>query len=72
MIGNALLSGKNIFIFDEPTSGLDYAHMVEVSKLFKALKKAGKTVLVISHDQAFNALTCDYKMDFAKYLHRVE
>lgn len=71
-IARAVAKNPKLLLCDEPTSGLDYAHMVEVSKLFKALKKAGKTVLVISHDQAFNALTCDYKMDFTKYLHRVE
>ena len=71
-IVRAVAKNPKLLLYDESTSGLDYAHMVEVSKLFKALKKASKTVLVISHAQAFNALTCDYKMDFAKYLHRVE
>ena len=68
LIGNALLSDKNIFIFDEPTSGLDYEHMLAVGKLLQELKELGKIVIVITHDKELVASVCDYQIDFAKYI----
>lgn len=65
LIGNALLSEKDIFIFDEPTSGLDYEHMLAVGKLLRELKEVGKIVLVITHDKELVSSVCDYQLDFA-------
>ncbi len=55
----AIASEKSIIIFDEPTSGLDLKHMTQVSMNLKSLKKAGKTLLVITHDLELILKTCD-------------
>ena len=49
-IATALVSNREYIIFDEPTSGLDFKHMREVAERINVLKKAGKTVFVITHD----------------------
>lgn len=59
VIANALISGKEIFIFDEPTSGLDYENMLRVSELIQSLKSENHIVIVISHDYEFLNLCCD-------------
>lgn len=59
-IGSAVASGKEIILFDEPTSGLDYKHMLEVVGSLERLKKAGKTLFVISHDPELIYKACDY------------
>ncbi|MCR4789388.1 MAG: ABC transporter ATP-binding protein [Lachnospiraceae bacterium] len=59
-IASAIASGRNIILFDEPTSGLDYYHMLQVSELLKQLQKAGRTVIIVTHDVELikNACTC--------------
>ena len=59
-IASAVSSGKEIIVFDEPTSGLDLKHMREVSENIKKLQKAGKTLLVISHDLEFILQCCTW------------
>lgn len=49
-VASAVASDRDIILFDEPTSGLDYRHMMQVGSLFKMLKDAGKTILVVTHD----------------------
>ena len=58
-VATAVLSGKKVLIFDEPTSGLDYRHMKEVCGMVRDLAKAGKIVLVVSHDREFMQDACD-------------
>ena len=58
-VATAVLSGKKVLIFDEPTSGLDYRHMKEVCEMVRNLAKAGKIVLVVSHDREFMQDACD-------------
>ena len=65
-IAGAVASGKEIVIFDEPTSGLDLKHMKEVAEMINSLTKAGKTVLVISHDLEFIIESCTHVF----HLHR--
>lgn len=59
-IASAILSDKELIILDEPTSGLDYYHMAQVGTLLQMLKKQGKCVLVITHDEELTAQWCDY------------
>lgn len=58
-VATAVLSRKKVLIFDEPTSGLDYRHMKEVCEMVRNLAKAGKIVLVVSHDREFMQDACD-------------
>lgn len=58
-IASAVLSGKEMIVFDEPTSGLDYYHMEQVGEMFHYLKKLGKAVIVITHDDEMAAKWCD-------------
>ncbi|MFN8047507.1 MAG: ABC transporter ATP-binding protein [Ancrocorticia sp.] len=58
-IGTALASGREIIILDEPTSGLDLVHMRAVSAALKELTKAGRTVIVVTHDSELAALCAD-------------
>lgn len=64
VIGNAVLSDKQIFIFDEPTSGLDYEGMKVVSKELKKLSKNGYYIFIVSHDIEFINTTCDRVYEF--------
>ena len=64
VIGNAVLSDKQIFIFDEPTSGLDYEGMKVVSKELKKLSKNGYYIFIVSHDIEFINATCDRVYEF--------
>ncbi len=51
-------------ILDEPTSGLDYKNMVRISEHLKALAQKGKTILIITHDYEFAAMTCNRVLHF--------
>ena len=59
VVAAAMLSGKDLIVLDEPTSGLDHAHMQQVGQLLQQLKRAGKIVLVITHDEELAADWCD-------------
>lgn len=59
-IASALAAGRDVLVFDEPTSGLDLFHMAQVSTQLTALKQAGKTVIVITHDFELIARCCTY------------
>ena len=59
----ALLSGKNILILDEPTSGLDAENMLLISKELKNAVRRGKTILVITHDEEFMNVCCEYRFN---------
>jgi putative ABC transport system ATP-binding protein len=54
-IARALANSPSILVADEPTGNLD-SHTTEViQNLFKELVDAGKTVIVVTHDQAASA-----------------
>ena len=46
-----------LLILDEPTSGLDFANMQRISRHLRALAARGRTLLVITHDLEFAAMT---------------
>lgn len=58
-IAAAMLSGREVILMDEPTSGLDRWHMRQVGVLLDALRRQGKAVLVITHDEELAAGWCD-------------
>ncbi len=55
----AIASEREIMLFDEPTSGLDYDNMMLTSKMFKELKKIGKTIIIVTHDDELIKNCCD-------------
>ena len=63
----AMASGRDIMLFDEPTSGLDWAHMKQIGTLFRKLKDAGKSVIVVTHDRELVKECCDCELRLADY-----
>jgi energy-coupling factor transport system ATP-binding protein len=55
-----ILSGRDICIFDEPTSGLDGKGLLKVSRCFREMAGAGKTVFVITHDNELIGECCTH------------
>jgi putative ABC transport system ATP-binding protein len=51
-IARALANDPDIILADEPTGNLDSKSGGEIVKMFHELWKAGKTVLIITHDQS--------------------
>ena len=58
-LAQALLNDPDLVILDEPTSGLDPLGTLEMKNLIKELKKAGKTVLLSSHQLVDVEDVCD-------------
>ena len=53
-----------LLLLDEPTSGLDFKNMMRISEHLKALAQKGKTILIITHDYEFAAMTCNRVLHF--------
>lgn len=49
-IARAMISGCKYILADEPTGALDSMTTVELMKLFQMMHAAGKTILVVTHD----------------------
>ena len=64
-IARALLNNPELIIADEPTGNLDPQTSVEVMKVLQEINKAGKTILMATHDYALilkypaKTLKCD-------------
>jgi ABC-2 type transport system ATP-binding protein len=58
-LAQALLNNPDLVILDEPTSGLDPIGTAEMKELIRQLKRAGKTVLLSSHQLADVEDVCD-------------
>lgn len=50
-IATVLAKGGDLMIFDEPEAGIDLWSFDDLVKVFRSLKKAGKTIIVISHQE---------------------
>jgi ABC-2 type transport system ATP-binding protein len=59
-IAAALVSDPDLLILDEPTNGLDPAGIVEIRELLRGLGRAGRTVIVSSHQLSEIEAVCDY------------
>ena len=59
-----LAQNTRVMILDEPTSGLDFKNMMRISEHLKALAQKGKTILIITHDYEFAAMTCNRVLHF--------
>ena len=63
-LANVLITEPDFLILDEPTSGLDFKNMMRISEHLKALAQKGKTILIITHDYEFAAMTCNRVLHF--------
>jgi ABC-2 type transport system ATP-binding protein len=59
-IAAALLPDPELLVLDEPTNGLDPAGIVEIRGLLREFARAGRTVLVSSHQLAEIQAACDH------------
>lgn len=57
-IGRALVKEPRVILADEPTGALDEETGKQVLKLFKQMKEAGITVIIVTHDKEIADL-CD-------------
>jgi len=51
-IARALITDPEIILADEPTGNLDRRSSLEVMAIFKKLHREGRTIILVTHDQA--------------------
>ena len=49
-IARALVKNPRVIIADEPTAALDYATSIEVLRIFEDIRRAGTTILMVTHN----------------------
>jgi putative ABC transport system ATP-binding protein len=59
-IARALVNEPDLLLADEPTGNLDRRSALEVMSIFQALNRAGRTIVLVTHDQ-----------DIANHCHRI-
>jgi putative ABC transport system ATP-binding protein len=57
-IARALVNDPDLLLADEPTGNLDQRSAAELMALFDALNRAGRTIVLVTHDAAI-AAHCD-------------
>ncbi|MEI7741220.1 MAG: ABC transporter ATP-binding protein [bacterium] len=50
-IARALMNDPDVILADEPTGNLDVTNTVEVMKIFHELHEAGKTIVIVTHEE---------------------
>ena len=66
VIAAAYCSKAQLFVFDEPTSGMDGEGLLSMVQWVDALAQAGKTVVIITHDELLSEMACDYRIRVTK------
>jgi putative ABC transport system ATP-binding protein len=56
-IARALISNPSIILADEPTGALDSKTSYEVMEIFKEVNKAGKTIIIVTHENDIAEMT---------------
>jgi ABC-type lipoprotein export system ATPase subunit len=54
-IARALVNEPDLLLADEPTGNLDRASALEVISIFQSLNRAGRTIVLITHDQEISS-----------------
>src|SRR5262249_52858360 len=58
-VAQALLGDPELLVLDEPMEGLDLGARLSLQEIVTEQRRAGKTVLVVSHDLGGVAQVCD-------------
>jgi ABC-type branched-subunit amino acid transport system ATPase component len=58
-LGRALMADAELILLDEPTAGVNPALAIELMDAIKALRKDGKTFLIIEHNMKVITSICD-------------
>jgi len=66
-LARALIRDTPIYILDEPLSAQDSQSKVRVIEEFKAMRSAGKTLIVIAHSDRESLSWCDQIIDFTHH-----
>ncbi len=66
-LARALIRDTSIYIFDEPLSAQDSQSKVRVIEEFKAMRSAGKTLILIAHSDRESLSWCDQIIDFTHH-----
>ena len=64
-IARTMLKPWKIILADEPTGNLDTSNKEKIIRLFKELKKEGKTIVCVTHDEEM-AKSADRIIDLKK------
>lgn len=61
-IAKLIYKNPKIILADEPTGSLDIKNRNKIMNVLKELKKEGKTILIVTHDE-YVAKECDYEVN---------
>jgi ABC-type Mn2+/Zn2+ transport system ATPase subunit len=59
LVGRALAEDGDVLLLDEPLTGIDAPSQTVLLKVFESVRRAGRTILMTTHDLAQAARVCD-------------